>query len=103
MILLLFNESTTHICKLYLPYHYRDVIPHILEAKKNEEQKVGNCASSEIQKGTSRHASLCCNQLSGTSCEPFPKCCNCEIEHRVVDDKFDFSSTDLPLLEIIND
>ena len=96
-------ESAFHICKIYLPYHYRDVIPRLLKAKENEKQKVGNWASSEIEKGTSRHASLCCNHLSGTSCEPFPKCCDCKIEHRVVDDKFDFSSTNLPLLEIIND
>ena len=49
-----------------------------MDAKRNEESKVGNWAESEIEKGTSRNGFLCCNQSSGTRCQPFPECCNCE-------------------------
>ena len=48
----------------------------LLEAKKTEEAKVGEWAASEMDKGSSRDAEICCNKM-GTICEPFPKCCDC--------------------------
>ena len=55
----------------------RKILPQILAAKKAEEAKVGVFAPSEIQKGTSREAYICCNEQLGTTCKPFPKCCDC--------------------------
>ena len=46
-------------------------------AKKAEEAKVGVFAPSEIRKGTSQKAYICCNKQFGTECKPFPKCCDC--------------------------
>ena len=48
----------------------------LLKAKIIEEAKVGEWAASEINKGKSPAAEICCNEI-GTSCEPFPKCCDC--------------------------
>lgn len=48
-----------------------------MRAKKAEEAKVGVFARSEIQKGTSQQAYICCNKQFGTKCKPFPKCCDC--------------------------
>ena len=48
-----------------------------MQAKKAEEAKVGVFAPSEIRKGTSQKAYICCNQKFGTECKPFPKCCDC--------------------------
>ena len=49
----------------------------LTSAKEAEEAKVGEWVESEMHKGTSVEAVICCNDL-GTSCEPFPKCCDCE-------------------------
>ena len=69
----------------------RQILPQILTAKKAEEAKVGVFAPSEIQKGTSREAYICCNKQLGTTCKPFPKCCDCsrqsKHEEREITDK----------------
>ena len=49
----------------------------LIEAKNAEEAKVGKWAASSVHKGSSREAEICCNK-AGTSCEPFPGCCDCE-------------------------
>ena len=51
----------------------------LLAAKEAEEAKVGKWAPSEPHKGSSIEAEICCNEL-GTSCEPFPTCCDCDQE-----------------------
>ena len=56
---------------------YRKILPRILQVKKAEEDKVGVFAESEMQKGTSQKAYICCNKKIGTECKPFPKCCDC--------------------------
>ena len=55
----------------------RGIISKLLHAKEAELAKVGRWAASEKDKGTSTDAEICCNE-AGTSCEPFPKCCDCE-------------------------
>ena len=49
----------------------------ILTAKEAEEAKVGEWAESEKHKGSSIDAEICCNE-QGTSCQPFPTCCDCQ-------------------------
>ena len=87
---------------------YRDILPILLEAKTNEEAKVGLWAPSEIEKGTSRNAFLCCNENSGTRCEPFPRCCDCKSKHHDQNNigkmhEYDTESnpTTIPLVEIL--
>ena len=67
----------------------RKILPLILQAKKREEDKVGDFATSEIQKGASREAYICCNEELKTQCEPFPKCCDCN-ELKNGKEKFQF-------------
>lgn len=74
---------------------YRDVLPNLLEAKKNEEEKVGSWAPSEIDRGTSKEAVLCCNKDEGTKCQPYPKCCDCNFEG-----KPSYSTSD-PIIELV--
>jgi len=50
----------------------------LLVAKAAEEAKVGTWAPSAMH-GKSKDAEICCNE-AGTSCEPFPKCCDCQSE-----------------------
>ena len=68
-----------------------------MEAKKKEESKVGNWAPSEIEKGTSRNAFLCCNKSSGTRCQPFPECCNCVNENKMLEFTEKTNNNDLEL------
>jgi hypothetical protein len=79
-----------------------------LEAKKKEESKVGNWAPSEIGKGTSRTGFLCCNKSSGTSCQPFPECCNCKNKKKVMEGGENANNNDselkvdnIPIVEIL--
>ena len=55
----------------------REIMSKLLKAKQVEEAKVGQWAPSSVHKGSSREAEICCNP-AGTSCEPFPECCDCE-------------------------
>ena len=48
----------------------------LLAAKDAEEAKIGSWAPSAMH-GKSKDAEICCNKV-GTSCEPFPKCCDCQ-------------------------
>ena len=58
---------------------YQKVMTKLLVAKKAEEAKVGIWEDSEMDKGRSEDAEICCNE-EGTTCTPFPKCCNCRVE-----------------------
>ena len=98
------------------------MLPLILKAKKKEEAKVGVYAKSEIQKGASRAAYICCNKELGTGCEPFPKCCDCNVqndemeiypanENDLTEDnnlngyryRVDDGTEEVPIVEILND
>ena len=36
-------------------------------------------AESEMEKGRSRQAEICCNTREESLCQPFPKCCDCDL------------------------
>ena len=47
----------------------------LLEFKSIEVNKIGEWAPSALH-GKTKDAEICCNEI-GTSCEPFPSCCDC--------------------------
>ena len=47
----------------------------LMESKDAEVEKIGEWAPSSLH-GKSKEAEICCNK-EGTSCEPFPTCCDC--------------------------
>ena len=57
----------------------RNIMPELLEAKDAEEAKIGDWVDSAKHQGKSTDAEICCNE-AGTSCEPFPECCDCEFD-----------------------
>ena len=84
-------------------------MPEVLEAKRKEEAKVGLWAPSEVDKGTSRNAFLCCNESSGLKCEPFPRCCDCKYQQqkwqdnsKVHDSYPERQPTNIPIVELLH-
>ena len=74
-----------------------------------EESKLGDWAQSEMEKGTSRDGFLCCNKSSGTSCQPFPVCCNCEKNNslltgagKINDNDLELHLENIPKVEILH-
>ena len=59
----------------YLFYVFRKILQELMEFKTMEVNKIGEWAPSALH-GKTREAEICCNPI-GTSCEPFPSCCDC--------------------------
>jgi len=55
---------------------YKSAHQNILKIKSKLETEV-KWAPSEVNKGSSRDVTPCCNQ-AGPHCEPYPMCCNCK-------------------------
>ena len=55
--------------------HNRTIMAKLMESKDAEVEKIGEWAPSSLH-GKSKEAEICCNK-EGTSCEPFPTCCDC--------------------------
>ena len=51
------------------------ILEELLEFKSMEINKIGEWAPSALH-GKTKDAEICCNE-EGTSCEPFPSCCDC--------------------------
>ena len=58
-------------------------MPQLLEAKEAEEAKIGKWADSAKHQGKSADAMICCSG-AGTSCEPFPECCDCDHDQKML-------------------
>ena len=71
------NFNNIWLQLIWITISIREIMSELLAAKQAEEAKVGQWAASSIHKGSSREAEICCNP-AGTSCEPFPGCCDCE-------------------------
>ena len=58
-------------------------MPQLLQAKAEEEAKIGEWAESAKHHGKDTNAMICCSG-AGVSCEPFPECCDCDHEQKTL-------------------
>ena len=56
---------------------HKEIFNKMLKIRENMSKQI-KWAESETNKGTKRSAFPCCNKV-GSSCEPFPKCCDCKL------------------------